>query len=124
MAWTAWVSLKLSLYEGGGGKRCPSGNNRKLDFSRLQSLGANGLSTTHAFEVKRVFATISAGVCGVVNSLCHNCLSSSGLEVGGPTSSDGNFTLQDSESVRVTKSQPDLSVHQSSDEDNSTELFV
>lgn len=94
-------------------------------FSRLQSLGAKGLSTAHAFEVKGVLATISAGVCGVVNSLCHNCLSSSGLYVGGPTSSHDNFTLQDNESMRVTKSQPDLShnVHQSSDEDNSTELF-
>jgi len=45
-------------------------------FARLQSLGAKGLSITQGFEVTGVIATIAACFCGVVNDLCHDCISS------------------------------------------------
>lgn len=46
-------------------------------FARLQSLGAKGLSVDQKFKVYGVLAEISACMCGVVDHLCHHCMSSS-----------------------------------------------
>mmetsp|Transcript_92246 Transcript_92246/g.206225 ORF Transcript_92246/g.206225 Transcript_92246/m.206225 type:complete len:256 (+) Transcript_92246:66-833(+) len=44
-------------------------------FSRLQSLGAKGLSTSQKFEITGTIVSASVCFCGVVNDLCHHCIS-------------------------------------------------
>jgi len=46
-------------------------------FSRLQSLGAKGLSTSQKFKVTGAIVSTSVCFCGVVNDLCHHCISGS-----------------------------------------------